>query len=81
MLTLLSGDQMLVMRGGKMESQEETEAGPLWQHRQKLPMPACCRTLVIPDTARDARFGTAPLCGRHALLRVVAVFAARVCAH
>jgi hypothetical protein len=61
-LTLQSGDQWLVMRRGKVESQEDTEASALWRHRGELPLPPCCRTLVIPDTARDARCATLHCC-------------------
>ena len=54
-LRLMDGEQMLVMRGGRLEPAAETEASLLWQLRGLLPAPACCSALVIPDTANDPR--------------------------
>ena len=59
-LTLAAGDQMLVMRKGRLESREETEAGPLWQHRGALPIPTCCAALVLPDASADHRRACCP---------------------
>ena len=68
-LTLQSGDQWLVMRRGSLESQEDTEASALWRHRAELPLPPCCRTLVIPDTLRDARHAAPACCGTQLCLK------------
>ena len=55
MLSVVSGDQFLTMRGGKLESQSATEASPLKRALHPLVTADTCSTVVISDTALDAR--------------------------
>ena len=47
--------QILVMRNGRMQSREETEASPLPSAWRELPISQCCDTVVVSDVATDSR--------------------------
>ena len=64
MLSVVSGDQFLIMRGGKLESQSATDASPMKRVLHKFLTDASCCNVVISDTGSDARcvHGRASLC-------------------
>ncbi|BDA49774.1 probable mitogen-activated protein kinase kinase kinase 11 at C-terminar half [Coccomyxa sp. Obi] len=58
MLSVVSGNQVLIMRGAKLESQAETEASPLTRIMQKLSAGDSCANTVISNTETDPRMPT-----------------------
>lgn len=56
MLSVVSGDQILVMRNGRLESQADTEASPVKRVLHKLLCSDSCSTEVIRDTGSDPRY-------------------------
>ncbi len=55
MLSVVGGNQVLIMRGAKLESQAETEASPLKRIMHKLAAGGSCANTVISDTDTDPR--------------------------
>lgn len=56
MLSVVSGDQFLIMRGKKLESQSATDASPLKRALHKFVTEPSCSNVIVSDTSSDARW-------------------------
>lgn len=65
MLSVVGGNQVLIMRGAKLENQAETEASPLKRIMHKLAAGDSCANTVISDTDTDPRCGWHAFGGTH----------------
>jgi hypothetical protein len=75
-LSVMGSNDILVMRNGRLESREATEASPLRKMWLRLPIPVDCECIVVQDSDNDPRCAsTLPhmlLLSRHVMLHLPA---------